>query len=381
MEETLDNYVEALPLDPVVRRRIRMTVGCTDCADISKVPHAGEVLDGPDGRYQLMHNGVKVIEGCYYGLWMTEVIRLLRGHHEPQEERAFRELLRHVPANGTMVELGSFWAYYSLWFQQQIPAARTYLIEPDPHNLEVGKRNFALNGRTGEYFHFSIGRQAGPPEPFECESDGVIRPVPMTSIDAFLMLVGQPYVDVLLSDIQGGEAEMLEGAVDSIERGKIRFVVISTHHHSISGDALTHQKCLEFLRDRGALILAEHSVAESYSGDGLIVASFRTEDRHIPPIMVSRNRSTNSLFRELEYDLHDAWQEIRRLKERGPEGPGSEGADHVVEDVSDLAASGSGSLADRRLVARRRRGADTGLRAWLSGRLLEGLSRRRMSSG
>ena len=50
---------------------------------------------------------------------------------------AFHELLRHVPANGTMVELGSFWAYYSIWFQQQIPAARTYLIEPDPHNLEI----------------------------------------------------------------------------------------------------------------------------------------------------------------------------------------------------------------------------------------------------
>ena len=127
----------------------------------------------------------------------------------------------------------------------------------------------------------------------------------MTSVDAFLTLIGQPYVDVLLSDIQGGEAEMLEGAAGSIERGKIRFVVISTHHHSISGDALTHQKCLEFLRDRGALTLAEHSVAESYSGDGLIVASFQPEDRHIPPIMVSRNRSTNSLFRELEYDLNE----------------------------------------------------------------------------
>lgn len=41
-----------------------------------------------------MHNGVKVIAGGYYGSWMTEIIRLLQGHHEPQEERVFYENIK-----------------------------------------------------------------------------------------------------------------------------------------------------------------------------------------------------------------------------------------------------------------------------------------------
>ncbi len=307
-----DDLIESLDIPPDAKRRIRMTLGCADCATLPKVPHAGEVLDGPLGRYHVMHNGVKVVEDCYYGRWMTELIRRLHGHHEPQEERAFHEILRHVPSGGTMLELGSYWAYYSLWFRHQIPEARNYLIEPDPQNLETGRRNFALNGEVGEFFSFSIGRQPAPPAPFLCESEGTIRPVPMTSIDAFLEHVGISHVDVLLSDIQGAEVDMLEGAADSIAAGLIRFIIVSTHHHSISKDPLTHQRCLGFLYDRGAHILCEHSVSESYSGDGLIVASFRPEDQRIPPIKISRNTPSNSFFRELEYDLDDAWREIRR---------------------------------------------------------------------
>ena len=308
-----DDLCESLDIHPDAMRRIRMTLGCADCDVFPKMPRAGEVLDGPSGRYQVMHNGVKVAEDCYYGRWMTELIRRLRGHHEPQEERAFHEILRHVPPGGTMVELGSYWAYYSLWFQHQIPGARNYLIEPDPHNLETGRQNFALNGAVGEFFLYSIGRQSALPAPFLCESEGTTRPIPMTSVDAFLKHAGIAHVDVLLSDIQGAEVDMLEGAVDSIAEDRIRFLIVSTHHHSISRDPLTHQKCLGFLRDRGAHILCEHSVSESYSGDGLIVASFRPEDQRLPAIAISRNSPSNSLFRELEYDLDDAWREIRRL--------------------------------------------------------------------
>ena len=69
-----------------------------------------------------------------------------------------------------------------------------------------------------------------------------------------------------------------------------------------------------FLRKLGARILVEHSVTESYSGDGLIVASFRPEDSCFPLIKISRNFSSNSLFRELEYDLNEAWLDIERAK-------------------------------------------------------------------
>ena len=57
------------------KQRIRMTVGCHDCDAIPKVADAGEVHDGPLGRYQVMHNGVRIAEHCYTGPWSTELIR------------------------------------------------------------------------------------------------------------------------------------------------------------------------------------------------------------------------------------------------------------------------------------------------------------------
>lgn len=72
-------------------------------------------------------------------------------------------------------------------------------------------------------------------------------------------------------DVQGAELHALVGAEPMISASKLRFVFVSTHHHLISGDPLTRQKCLQWLVHDGAHVLCEHSVNESYSGDGLIV--------------------------------------------------------------------------------------------------------------
>lgn len=301
--------IQALRLSKGEKQRILMTAECPDCRAIAKVPEAGNTFSDTPRNYQLMHNGVKVVEDGYCGRWMTELIRLLEGHHEPQEERVFHELLQYVSAGGTMLELGCYWAYYSLWFHREIRDAKLHLIEPDPRNLEIGKGNFSLNEATGHFSHCSIGRRSHVAEPFRCD-DGEMHSVPQICVDDFLTQNDVSGVDILLSDIQGAELDMLEGAARSIDQGKIRFLILSTHHHSISNDPLTHQKCLRFLQKRKAHVLAEHSVAESYSGDGLIVAAFRAADRELPPIEISHNRSCNNLFRELEYDLADAWEKL-----------------------------------------------------------------------
>jgi FkbM family methyltransferase len=278
------------------------------------VPGAGEVFEGGGPRYQLMHNGVKVVEDCYCGRWMTEIIRMLDGHHEPQEEKVFHEVLKYLPPGATMVELGSYWAYYYLWFQSDVPGAKTNLVEPDPNNLEVGRRNFQLNSAEGRFFQYSVGREPLPARPFLCESDGREHPVAETSVDHFFASEGLDRVELMLADIQGAELSMLEGALGSIRAGKLRFLFLSTHHHSISQDPLTHQRCLEWLNDHGAHVIAAHNVTESYSGDGLIVASFDSRDRAIPRVEISLNHPTNSLFRELEYDLDEVRRELVALQ-------------------------------------------------------------------
>ena len=99
---------------------------------------------------------------------------------------------------------------------------------------------------------------------------------------------------------------MLEGASRAIADQRLRFVIVATHHHSISRDPLTHQRCLAWIQEHGGHVLCAFNVVEGYAGDGLIAASFRAADRDLPTIPVSRNHPTNSLFRELEYDLAEA---------------------------------------------------------------------------
>ena len=140
--------------------------------------------------------------------------------------------------------------------------------------------------------------------------------IPQVCIDDFVVTNEIKRIDLLFVDIQGYEYKMLEGCKKSIKDGKIRFLFISTHHHLISNDPLTHQRCMAFLKEYNAHFIVSHSVAESYSGDGLIVASFWEEDRQIKEIEISRNYPSNSLFREVEFDLEDARQEIKCLREQ-----------------------------------------------------------------
>jgi len=252
-----------------------------------------------------MHNGILIIEGSYYGEMGTEIIHQLRGHHEPQEELAFHlivERLKTDTQKPVMMELGSYWSYYSLWFLQQIPAGSSFLIEPDPNNLEVGRRNFQLNGRVGTFFSAAIGAAPKPPAAFKCESDGLTRDIPTESVPSLCERFGLGRVDILLADIEGAEFEMLQGASQLLEEKRVRFLLISTHHYSISRDPLTHQHCLDFLKSKGAHIIAEHSVSESYSGDGLIAASLDPRDLDLVA-NISHARARESIFGEVEYDV------------------------------------------------------------------------------
>jgi hypothetical protein len=90
--------------------RAEMTVSCRDCELIPKVRDAGKVVSLEGKPVQIMHNGVRVVAGGYYGDWMTGIIERLQGHHEPQEEVVFHEILKHVAPDATMLELGGFWS-------------------------------------------------------------------------------------------------------------------------------------------------------------------------------------------------------------------------------------------------------------------------------
>ena len=287
-------------VDPAFRRRVEKTTSLRVTDRLKKVPDAGAIREVNGREVQVMHNGVVVEKDCYGGPWMTEVITQLRGHHEPQEEIAFAELvetLRGDTGNPVMVELGAFWAYYSLWFKSEVPAATVVLVEPDPENLQVGIRNFELNRLTpSAVVRAAVGPEHDSTIDLYFESDGVIRPVRTVTLEGLLADEGLPRVDLLLCDVQGAEVEMLAGAAAPVRAGKVRFMVISTHWSDT--DPLIHQTCRSRVEELGGHIICEHSLPESCSADGLIVVSFDPRDRgmHIDvPVVRSRDSEVGEL--------------------------------------------------------------------------------------
>jgi FkbM family methyltransferase len=288
--------------------RVLLTVACRDADVIPKVERAGEVVDRDGVAVQVMHNGVVIEEGCYHGPWMTEIIRSLRGHHEPQEELVFDRILRRLQADlahpPAMIEFGSFWGYYSLWFAHEFPAARIVALEPDPKCMSAGTRNFALNKLENQvnFVAGAIGSRPGEPLDFVSEIDGQVHRVVQHDLSSLMTLTDLDRIDLVLADVQGAETVLLERGRRVLANGRVRFLIVSTHHHSISGDPLTHQHALRLLNDLGAHVIAEHSVAESYSGDGLIAASFDARDEHFN-VPISYARAKDSLFGELEPEI------------------------------------------------------------------------------
>ena len=279
--------------------RSLMTIGCRDTDCIPKVSDAGKILVEGEYTLQLMHNGVRVIAGGYYGDWMSHVIRGLQGHHEPQEELLFHHLMRYVRNNSVMAELGAFWSYYTQWFLREIPGSRALCVEPDPQNLMIGERNAAVNGHTerARYVQAWIGGKHQIRHEACAESDGQALELPMFDMQAVFDECACEVIELLHMDAQGAELPFLQSMQSIVKRGGVRFLMVSTHHSSITGSTTTHSDCIEAIRSCGGYVLVEHDVMESFSGDGLILASFYACDATLQFPKISRNSAATSLFK------------------------------------------------------------------------------------
>jgi len=74
------------------------------------------------------------------------------------------------------------------------------------------------------------------------------------------------FVDVLHSDIQGYEFEMLQGAHQSLHQDRIGYLFISTHSNDL------HDQCINKINEYNYEVLCQANLNQSYSWDGLIVA-------------------------------------------------------------------------------------------------------------
>lgn len=288
--------------------RLALTTSCRVTDAIEKVDGAGGYTTVGGVEVQVMHNGVVVERDGYLGPWQSEVIARLGGHHEPQEELVFHAILERLATTGGakgMVELGAWWAYYLLWFKHRFPAAVAIGVEPDLPFLELGRRNAALNGLELDLVHGVVGPSPGTTMAFRAASDFALHEVEQYSLAQLLERAGLERFDVVLADIQGAEHDLVATSAPLLAEGKVRFLVVSTHDLEFSGRATTHQEICAQLRDLGGHLIAEHSVSESFSGDGLVAVSFDDDDADFT-VEIPYARAKDSVVGEWEPRLQAA---------------------------------------------------------------------------
>ena len=214
---------------------------------IERDPRAGMVEDG----LVWLHNGNRVPSqgrNAYYRKF-SDVLVINRGVHEPLEEYVFQEVLRTMPEAPMMLELGAYWGHYSMWMKCRCPLSRVFMVESKTTNLKAGRMNFRRHGYDGTFIQAFVGKGK-----FE--------------VDRFMREHDHPRLNILHSDIQGFELEMLEGAAESIGGGLIDYAFISTHSQSL------HDSVVAKLTAAGMRIEVSSGFDfETTSYDGFVFAS------------------------------------------------------------------------------------------------------------
>ena len=200
-----------------------------------------------------MHNALLIETLSYYGYPVLQMLVKSKGIHEPQEEYAFQEVLKVMKPGSTMLELGAYWSFYSMWFNQQVAEAKNYMIEP--WEIHHGIKNFEINKMKGDFSQYYISDKPGKHE------DGT----DIINIDTYIEQKSIDFLDILHSDIQGQELEMLHGAKKLLNDKKVGYIFVSTHSNEL------HKDCSDFLKDLGYTLVCSADKDQTFSYDGLLV--------------------------------------------------------------------------------------------------------------
>jgi hypothetical protein len=234
------------------RRKIDVVLSSDDNAAIPRVANAGQLKDG----LITMHNGILVSALGYYGSGYLNMLVENKGVHEPQEERVFGLIVRLLKPGSTMIELGAYWGFYSLWFSKEVANPSCHLVEPSYANLCSGRENFKRSNYTAAFTQAYVGHEKG------IASDGT----DVICVDDYCRKHQIKKLEILHADIQGAESLMIDGADAMLKAKKVDYIFISTHSNPL------HAECVKKLQSYGYEILASADMNDSYSGDGLIVA-------------------------------------------------------------------------------------------------------------
>jgi len=166
-----------------------------------------------------------------------------------QREMEHKAMLERVLRPGmTVLDIGANIGYYALMEHALIvPGGRLIAVEPSPANVDLLKRNLALNGCTGVEVHQAavsdtIGKRSfflshmSNLNTFHGEAtahlSGAAIEVETTTVPA---LMKGRRLDLMRMDVEGHEVEVINGLLPAVEAGtQAPMIIFETHRNRYS---------------------------------------------------------------------------------------------------------------------------------------------------
>jgi len=223
--------------------------------------------------------------------------------HEPEEETIFRSIVESIPSGGCFTNVGSAIGYYLILAKRLRPDLDVHAFEPLEEHRSKIKENIRINGVSGEEITVhgaAISSRTGwemlvdtgyGSHVVERERDSLkglvreakffvkhalsrvglrrgadVRWMRTMSLDEAQSRIGRSF-HLVQMDVQGLEADVLDGARHLMRNGDVETFLIGTHGEEV------HRECTSILRSFDYEIIHDRPSPERQP-DGILVARF-----------------------------------------------------------------------------------------------------------
>jgi FkbM family methyltransferase len=207
---------------------------------------------------------VRIAAGSCSGMrWsLTTRARFLRGDYEPDLACFIEATLR---PQDIFWDVGAHFGYYTLLASRAVSLGHCFAFEPSARNLWYLRHHLQWNGITNAIVQPVAVAAADGERPFGSAGtgsgrlEGGAQRVAARSVDSLILSGDCKAPTFLKIDVEGAEAEVLEGAGHLLE-GRTATLCIATHSPAL------YERCIGTLRRHG---YAPHT----YRKPGLIIAA------------------------------------------------------------------------------------------------------------
>lgn len=156
------------------------------------------------------------------------------GNYEPDETDMVRRIIKRLPDNATVFDVGANIGWYSLMLKKCFGNINVYSFEPAPENFARLQRNFHLNDlddnhlvNAGFYkekgkldFHFNPERTGASSIKNILGQNIETIQVDMDTIDSWVINNNVESLDFIKCDVEGAELFVYQGGLESIKKYK-----------------------------------------------------------------------------------------------------------------------------------------------------------------